>query len=364
MTGRRKVVIAGATGVVGLSCVERFAANGDWDVVALARRGIDPRPGVRHISADLRDEDGLEETLAALGPVSHLVYAAVYEKPGLIAGWTERDQMETNDRMLRNLVGALQKQGALQHVTLLQGTKAYGAHLHAIPVPAREGLPRDPHENFYWLQEDFIRQEAARTGLGWTIWRPQLILGGAIGVAMNLIPVIGVFGALCRELDRPFGFPGGPDFVWEAVDARILAEAIEWAADAPEASGEIFNITNGDVFSWRDSWSSIAEALGLEPVADAPLELGTWLPAMQAEWEALARRHGLREPRMAAMIGQSHFYADRCFATGRTDPLPARLVSTIKLRKAGFGAVCDTADTFRYWLGRLAAERYLPDVKG
>ena len=31
----------------------------------------------------------------------------------------------------------------LRHVTLLQGTKAYGAHLHPIPIPARERAPRD-----------------------------------------------------------------------------------------------------------------------------------------------------------------------------------------------------------------------------
>src|ERR1035437_8266487 len=33
---------------------------------------------------------------------SLLVYAALYERPGLVAGWQEREQIETNDRMLRN----------------------------------------------------------------------------------------------------------------------------------------------------------------------------------------------------------------------------------------------------------------------
>ncbi len=34
-------------------------------------------------------------------------------------------------------------------------------HLHPIPIPARERFPRDQHENFYWLQEDYIREKSA-----------------------------------------------------------------------------------------------------------------------------------------------------------------------------------------------------------
>ncbi len=53
--------------------------------------------------------------------------------------------------------------GALRHVTIMQGGKAYGVHIHPqIAVPARERWPRDPHENFYWLQEDFLRERQAK----------------------------------------------------------------------------------------------------------------------------------------------------------------------------------------------------------
>ena len=104
--------------------------------------------------------------------VTHVVYTAVYELPGLVPGWSERDQMDTNLAMLRNLMDPLAAAASgLQHVSLLQGTKAYGVHLHPIPIPARERFARDQHENFYWLQEDYVRESrppgrAGRSGSG------------------------------------------------------------------------------------------------------------------------------------------------------------------------------------------------------
>ena len=36
------------------------------------------------------------------------------------------------------------------------------------------------------------------------------------------------------------------------------------------------------------------------------------------------------------------------------------LVSTVKLRQAGFGACYDTEDTLRYWIGEMQRRRLLP----
>ena len=161
----RTVLIAGASGLVGTAAVDRFLDDG-WDVVAVSRR----RPEVfsardfRHVPIDLRDADATAAAASELGDVSHVVYTAVFELPGLVPGWSEREQMDTNRDMLRNLMEPLAKAGRLEHVSLLQGTKAYGIHLHPMPVPAREKYPRDQHDNFYWLQEDYIREKAAADG--------------------------------------------------------------------------------------------------------------------------------------------------------------------------------------------------------
>ena len=222
---RNKVLVAGASGVVGAAAVEAFLREG-WEVVALSRRApeIAGSQAFTHLAVDLQDAAASRAALGALTGVTHLVYTALFEKPGLIAGWQEQDQMNTNLAMLKNCLEPLEAAGnPLQHVSLLQGTKAYGIHLHPMPIPARERNPRDPHANFYWLQEDYLKERAATSGFAWTILRPQLIIGSAYGVAMNLAPVIGAYGAICRELGEPMGYPGGISWVWEAVDARLLA---------------------------------------------------------------------------------------------------------------------------------------------
>ena len=153
------VLIAGASGLVGAACVDRFLDDG-WNVIAASRRRpeISSDESFEHRAIDLRDETATRESVQDLTGVTHVVYAAVYEKPGLIAGWTEQDQMETNLAMLRNLIEPLADVARLEHVTLLQGTKAYGIHLHPMRIPARERYPRDEHANFYWLQRTTSRR--------------------------------------------------------------------------------------------------------------------------------------------------------------------------------------------------------------
>jgi len=245
-------------------------------------------------------------------------------------------------------------------VSVLQGTKAYGAHVHRIAIPARENRPRDPHDNFYWLQEDYIR--AAQAGQPWsfTIWRPQVVFGGALGVAMNLIPVIGAYAALCRDLGLPFSCPGEQDNIIEAVDADLIARALAWAAEAPVARGETFNITNGDVMVWKNVWPAIARAVGLEPAFGAPLSLSNFLPDHAAAWDAIVRKHGLRPIAMIRLLGESHHYADLLFSWGAQTPPASTLVSTIKLRQAGFGDCEDTEVMFAKWLAKLVDRGILP----
>ena len=360
------VLIAGATGVVGHAAVELFSAQQGWTTLALSRRRpeLPADRGCLHLPIDLRDPEACRRAIQTLPEVTHLVYAALYEKPGLVQGWRERDQMAVNLAMLRNLLDPLAARSrSLRHVTLLQGTKAYGAHLHRIAIPARERWPRDPHENFYWLQEDYLRGLAARHGFDITIFRPQIIFGDALGVAMNLTPIIGVYAAICREEGLPFSFPGGPSYVLEAVDARLLARAICWATEAPSARNETFNITNGDVFVWRNVWPAIADELGVEPGPDRPLSLAQILPAKAEIWDRVVAKHDLRRLTLGQILGESHHYADFCFAYGVQHPPPAVLVSTIKLRQAGFGDCIDTEDMFRDWFRILAARKIIPPTR-
>lgn len=357
-----KVLIAGASGLVGAAAVEAFLEDG-YEVVAVSRR----RPEVgsvrpfSHLPVDLRDAGACENAFSGVDDITHVVYTAVFEKPGLIPGWRDEDQMQTNLAMLRNVMGPLAVAArGLRHVSLLQGTKAYGVHLHPIRIPARERHPRDEHANFYWLQEDYLREICAEREWAMSIWRPQLIVGPNYGVVMNLPPVIGAYGAICREEGRPFSFTGGPSWAWEAVDVRLVADALVWGAEADSAKGETFNITNGEVFEWRDLWPAMAETLGVEVGEDDQLSLAELLPSKAVVWDRIVERHGLRRLPITELLGESHFYADFCFAYGAARTPPPAFVSTVKIKQAGFTSVFDTEASFTHWLRVLQDRRVLP----
>jgi nucleoside-diphosphate-sugar epimerase len=363
----KKVLIAGVSGLVGYAAAKRFLTTPDWQVVGLARRRPDGLDGATLLSLDLADRDACERAVAELGDVTHLVYAALFEKPGLFQGWLERDQMERNRQMLENLFEPLERNAAgLRHVTLLQGTKAYGGHAGKHPpTPARERWPRVEHENFYFLQEDYLRGKAEGKPWRWTVLRPQIIFGEAQGSNMNPIPAIGVYAALLRERGEPLHYPGGPPTVQEAVDADLLADVIGWAADSPAAANEIFNVTNGDVFVWRHVWPAIAESLGMAVGEDRPLSLAEEMPKRQDEWAAIVAKYGLRAPvDLNAFVGQSFIYADGLMSGGRRGAAPSLplSLSTIKLRQAGFHECMDTEDMFKKWFHYFQEQKLLPPL--
>jgi nucleoside-diphosphate-sugar epimerase len=360
----RHVLIAGASGVIGAAALAAFARAGGWRVTALSRR----RPvAAQHIAfdhrpADLTDADACAELVAGLPPVTHLVYAAVAEAPGLVSGWRDAELIEQNGAMLRNLLGPLASAGALEHVSILQGGKAYGAHVHPVTVPLREASPRDPHPNFYWLHEDFTRDEAARHDFSFTIWRPQILFGSAPGAAMNPVAAIGAYAAICRERGLPFALPGEAESLWEVVDADLFAQALVWAATDDAAAGETFNFTNGDMFVLRHAWSTLAAALALDPDGNAPAGFAAFFaePDSRSAWQAIATREELLLDDLDALLGQSHHYLDLLTSARIAAKAVPMVVSTIKLRQAGFVQCIDSLVSLRRQLAAMADLRLLP----
>jgi len=357
-----KVVIAGATGGVGFSAVEHFASLPDWEVVGLSRRPTNEIPGAKLVALDLSDADACREFADEHSDATHVVYAALYEKDDLVAGWSAPDQMQTNLDMLRNLLDPMIAQGNLQHVSVLQGTKAYGIHLEPVPVPARERWPRHQHDNFYWLQEDYLREKQKNADWHFTIWRPQAVFSRGIGANMNPLSTLGAYGAVLKAAGEPLHFPGiRPMCVNEATDAELLARAFAWATTAVTARNETFNITNGDVMVWQNVWPVVAESLGMEPAPARPYSFATDLAARGREWAAIVDEYDLLSPRdLKAFIGNSDQFLD--FTMRTEGAIPPAQMSTIKLRQAGFGECIDTEDMLRKWFKRYQDERLLPPV--
>ena len=136
----KKVVVAGATGLVGNAALRHFDHVSDVEIIALSRRKPRQLHGARHVAVDLMNAAQCSQAAPELAGATHLIYAALYESPNLIDGWRDPNQIRTNDLMLRHLMAVLEPVApALRHVALLQGTKAYGVHVRPLTVPAREG---------------------------------------------------------------------------------------------------------------------------------------------------------------------------------------------------------------------------------
>jgi nucleoside-diphosphate-sugar epimerase len=364
---RKKLIVTGALGVVGRAVVERLARRDGIEVVALARRAPDAglvdslrgvgRP-VAWLRCDLQDADATRAALAPHRDATHLVYAALHEKPELVRGWLDPDQVARNVAMLRHTLAALED-APLAHVSLLQGTKAYGAHAgHAMRVPARErDAIRDPR-TFYFPQQDLLEADARRRGFGFTIFRPQIVLGVAVGSAMNPVAALGAYAVILRELGRPLAFPGHPHALVECVDARLVAAAIEWSWEARRAHGEAINLANGDVVVWRTLFERLAAHFAM-PLVDEPVRVGLEMPQHASLWRRIAEREGLRIADLESLIGLSWQYADVLWANRSPQPVPS-LVSTIKARQLGFGDCIDSEICVVEQLEAMQRLAYLP----
>ncbi len=354
------LLIAGATGIVGRAATEHFLSRPGWNVLALSRREPAPAPRLRHLAADLTDADSCRRALAGAAEVTHVLYTALYEKPDLVAGWRERDQMDVNEQMLRNLLDGLEPVArGLKHITIMQGTKAYGMHATQIPVPAKERWPRAGHEVFYWQQEDLLRERQAKAGWTFSVLRPQLILGSAVGSPMNVIAAIGVYASVMRELGEPLVFPGGGRYVHGASDSRLIAQAAEFVATDPRAANQTYNVVNGDMLVWHDVFPAVARHFGMALAEPRPMKLADVMPRHEDVWNRIVARHGLRLIPMAQFLSTSWQFTDRSFGYGLEAPLD-RIASPIKLWKAGFTGCEDTEDSIVYWLSRMQQDRLLP----
>ena len=343
-----------------------FASRGDWDVVAVSRRPpLDVPDGLQHVSVDLTDGRACAEAFSALSDVTHVIYTALSEKvDDIYGGWSDPVQIEKNVAMLRNVFEPLAAVARdLQHVALVHGAKAYGCHLphFEVPIPMRESMPRVPHPNFYHEQEDYIRGKQLDQSWTWTVWRPVGIAGFAIGSPMNAYLMLPLFAALRREAGLDMPMPAGVSPVSESTDADLIAEALEWGAESPNARNEIFNISNGDVVAVRERFPIVAECFHMPLGAPRSFDVVREVRNMSGQWREMVRRYELDAPEdVEALFGGSMQMSNVATEAPEGNALRWGLVSTIKLRQAGFGRCVDSLEMVRKYARRYQELRILP----
>jgi nucleoside-diphosphate-sugar epimerase len=357
---KHSILIAGASGVVGQAVTEHFASLPDWSVYALSRRATHLPAGVKHVPVDLMDPLACQSAAKNLNDITHLFFGALFELPDLVPGWQDPLQMKTNETMLRNLLDALTPAAkGLRHITLMQGTKAYGGHVEPARVPAKERWPRHNHANFYWLQEDMLRQRQPKSAWNFTVLRPQLVFGYAVSSPMNVVGAIGAYAALMRHRGEPLHFPGGGKYINAASDSRMIAQAAEFAATHEIAANETYNVVNGDMLVWHDIWESVANHFAMQQGSPAPMHLSSVMPNLEQEWASLVSKHQLKALKLSELIGSSWQFTDRALAYGLQHPANS-VLSGVKLRQHGFEKCYDTEDSLLYWISRMQSEKLLP----
>lgn len=350
-------LVVGAHGVVGRAVAEHFVADPAWRVTTASRRGPvedltdNDATAPEHVSVDLLDAGAAENAFAESSHVTHVVYAAYTERP------TMAEMTQPNVAMLQNTLDALGQAGAeLEHVVLIGGGKSYGEHLGPYKTPAKESDPRLLGPIFYNEQEDLLREQSERLGYGWTILRPDAVIGLSTGSSMNLLTCIAVFAALSKEEGVPLRFPGKPG-AWTALhqmtDAALVARAAEWALTSPSANREIFNVTNGDLFHWEHIWGDIAGFFDMPTAAPQPMSLTEQMSDKEPAWDRLVEKYGLLRTPWSRI-------ASWPFAEAVWDMDFDLVQSTIKIRKAGFSGCEDSHESLLRNLARLRRDCYIP----
>ena len=330
------------------------------------------RPVERRVSRTCRSTSPTRDAMrqAAHSPsfraTTHVVYAALQESSDLAAGWQDAGLMERNLHMFRHALDPLvASHGAtLEHVSLLQGAKAYGLHVGRTPVPAKERAPRDEHDNFYFLQEDALRALADGAPWSWTILRPQVVYGESFGSPMNLVPVLGVYAALERECGRPLVVPGRAARRSRS-GRRATPGAVRWHGRRRAGrTGRDLQRHQRRRVRWHDVWPTIAEVFGMEVGDPQPQLLAETMPSRADEWADVVDRYGSVHRVTSARSSE----ARGATPTSSSAPsgkrgLPA-LLSTVKIRQAGFADCIDTEDMLREWLTLFQERQLLPTFRG
>src|SRR5260370_1110231 len=196
----------------------------------------------------------------------------------------------------------------------------------------------------------------ASNGARGTVLRPHLVMGLSLTSPMNLVSGLATYDAMTRELGLPLRFPGtkeGWNTLQETTDAELFGRATLWALGEDKARNEIFNVSNGDVYRWRQLWNELAAFYDL-PMAE-PLAMSTVSEMSEKAplWDSIVARYGLHATPYEQIANWA--FVD-CMLKFREETIHR----TIKIRQAGFADCIDTHQSFKRQLTRLRELHIVP----
>ncbi|CAK38065.1 hypothetical protein CBS63078_6694 [Aspergillus niger] len=266
-------IVTGATGITGSAIVHHLCKDSSYDkILSLSRKnpGYDS-PKIQHATLDL--QSSVEEMAKELQSIeAEYVFFCAY-----LARDDPAEATRVNAVMLSNFIQALEKTGAIKRLkrfVLTAGFKHYGVHLGHCKQPLQEddlllekntsGISWPPI--FYYEQERILSEAAGRGGWEWVVTLPEDVLGYARGNFMNEATALGLYCAVSKVLPgSQLPYPGckANYFAFNCwTSANLHAKFCLWAATAPRAGNNVFNVMNGDTESFQNLWPRLAERFG------------------------------------------------------------------------------------------------------
>jgi nucleoside-diphosphate-sugar epimerase len=191
-----------------------------------------------------------------------------------MAKGSEQENVDANTLTLSNMLEALAVTGAdkkLKRVVLTTGLKQYGVQFGRPKNPMEETdrplRSRDRPPNFYYNQQDVLKELSRAKNWDYVVTYPQDVIGVARGNPMNLATSLGLYAAVGKEVfpNSELPSPGSKECFlgyncW--TSCKLHAKFCLWAAFAEGAGGENFNVTNGDTESWQNMWPKLVKRFG------------------------------------------------------------------------------------------------------
>ncbi|GME64624.1 uncharacterized protein K452DRAFT_275951 [Neofusicoccum parvum] len=311
--------VAGCNGVSGNAIVEHLVRSPkqEWSKIIISSRSrppfLWPDPRIQFVAIDFLDPP--ERIIQRLQRVCKNVTHAYYTSYIHVDSFAELG--DKNVPLFKNFLDAISAVAPkLKRVCMQTGTKHYGCHLGPVEIPVCESLPRyeDSGDNFYYEQEDYLREKEKESSWSYNVIRPHAIVGYAPhATGMSQALTVAIYLLVCREMGEPGAFPGSA-FIYDNFDdcsyAPSLADMTVWATTQSQCANEDFVHCNGDVYMFRHFWPYLGAYFGMEiPESSFPksgderkrvgqhaseISLVDWASDKRPVWESICRKYGGR----------------------------------------------------------------------
>ncbi|MCR4404468.1 MAG: NAD-dependent epimerase/dehydratase family protein [Candidatus Acetothermia bacterium] len=274
----RRVLVTGATGLVGSHAVARLLEEG-YEVYGLVRRSSDAaileRLGARPRYGDLRVPSSLLEATQGMDAVVHAA--------AKVGDWGSRKEfyalnVQATEALLQ---GALENGvGKFVHVS---SVSVYGRTEHKLIAEDEPLKPvRNPYIDTKIAAESRVREYQAK-GLVTSIVRPCLIYGER---DRHFLPLI------CKQIKAGrMVIIGSGEHLANLVYAENVVDLLLLLLQGDRGDGEAFNCVDRDLLTWNEALKKIAGLMGLTPSRrHLPEVLAYDLGLLLEVWGRLTRR--------------------------------------------------------------------------